>query len=474
MELKKEYSTHGRKTALSVYAWFIVFGYLFFPAPAFADVDLLKNHIAVYNLEQHELRMSKATYRGEEGVLGLNPEVAKAFGLKVVITRDYLKAMELYGQAEAFFEKAVEAAVSREKEQYPGEHTKKIEELAILHNEVVSLAWDHMTTYQSKLTVENDERLDKKANFRLLEKMLKEEIEKAAYNLRNSLGNFYNRCQNHEKDGPLNLTNIGFVNYVFHAFLKEASPEAISGFDLDRCENKDTENSWSVWKYALGNSSSRFALILEETFEKIPSAKKQVDILLFLALIRQESNFDPLNVSYVGAAGLTQIMPRTAKGLGMKNIFSPPYFKEAGALLGQERKLKRKAKDLLLEVTESNRVALAKKVRGLMQESLDCKKKRKDLYIRYKRELLKDGKDERLNPKKAALYGLRYFSQMMRIQKGDMSLALASYNAGAHRVKQYNGIPPFEETIDFRNKVLKYYRNYQKRAKKNSSKQAKK
>ena len=418
--------------------------------------------------------MKEATYRGEEGTLALNPEVAKAFGFKVFLNQDYLSAVELYGQAEGIFKKAVEAMSSREKEQYPGEHTKRIEELSLLHNEVVASAWDHMTAYRSKLKVEDDERLDRDVCSHLMEKILMEEIEKAAHNLRNGLGNFYNRCQDHNEDASLNLMNIGFVNHVFHGFLKEASPQATRGFDLDRWENEDAENSWSVWKYALGTSSSRFTKVIEEAYAKTPTARKQVDVLLFLALMRQESNFDPRNVSYVGAAGLTQIMPETAKGLGMQDIFSPPYFKEAGALLGRERKLKRRAKDLVLKITESNRVELAEKARGLMQKSLDCGKKRKELYARYRRELLKDGKDERLNPKKAALYGLRYFSQMMKIQNGDMSLALASYNAGAHRVKQYKGIPPFEETVDFRNKILKYYRNYQERAKKNSSKQAKK
>ena len=48
----------------------------------------------------------------------------------------------------------------------------------------------------------------------------------------------------------------------------------------------------------------------------------------------------------------------------------------------------------------------------------------------------------------------------MKAQNGDISLALASYNAGPHRVKQYNGIPPYKETVSFRNMVLKYYREY--------------
>jgi soluble lytic murein transglycosylase-like protein len=176
----------------------------------------------------------------------------------------------------------------------------------------------------------------------------------------------------------------------------------------------------------------------------------------------------------VGAAGLTQIMPSTARSLGMKDIFSPSYFKEAGSLLGRERKLKSKAKALFRKITESNSAGSARKARSLMQESLACRKKRKELYARYKQELLKSGADERLNPQKAAQYGLKYFSQMMKIQKGDMSLALASYNAGPHRIKQYRGIPPYEETIGYRNKVLTYYQKYLARAKKNSSKQAKK
>ena len=48
----------------------------------------------------------------------------------------------------------------------------------------------------------------------------------------------------------------------------------------------------------------------------------------------------------------------------------------------------------------------------------------------------------------------------MKMQKGDISLALASYNAGPHRVKEYNGLPPYAETVTFRNTVLKFYREY--------------
>ncbi|MBW1850096.1 MAG: transglycosylase SLT domain-containing protein [Deltaproteobacteria bacterium] len=436
------------------------------PFSVFADLSLLTKHITAYNLEQHKKNLSDGSYKGEEGVLRIDPEVGEVLGLKVFISRDFLKATELYREADALIEEATEALITQEKERFSGEHVKKVGELAVRHNKVITLAWEYMMAYRSDLTAEEDVRLNVETCSRLMEKLLQEDIEKTSYNLRDALGNFYNRCQNLPDGTSLNTENIEFVNYVFYEFTKDASEETANRFDLDRCSNKDAENSWPVWKYALGSSSSRFAPVLEDVFEKHQKTRYPVDILLFLALIRQESNYDARNVSYVGAAGLTQIMPSTAKGLGMQNIFSPPYFKEAGALLGRERRLKRKATTLLLRVTEENCLELAKQARDLMQESLDIRRKREKLYRRYRRELLNAGTDERLNPRKALEYGLEYFSQMMKIQKGDISLALASYNAGPHRVKQYNGIPPFEETVSFRNKVLKYYRVYKSRVRK--------
>jgi hypothetical protein len=56
-----------------------------------------------------------------------------------------------------------------------------------------------------------------------------------------------------------------------------------------------------------------------------------VDPLLLASLVKAESSFHPKSVSSCGAMGLTQLMPATAKALGVKDPFDPAENVQAGA-----------------------------------------------------------------------------------------------------------------------------------------------
>lgn len=58
--------------------------------------------------------------------------------------------------------------------------------------------------------------------------------------------------------------------------------------------------------------------------------------------------------------------------------------------------------------------------------------------------------------------GVRYFKNMMIKFNGDLSLSLAAYNAGPNAVDKFGCIPPYPETINYVEKVLKYYAFYKK------------
>ena len=67
-----------------------------------------------------------------------------------------------------------------------------------------------------------------------------------------------------------------------------------------------------------------------ESIVKQAASKYNIDEKLVLALVKQESGFNPNAISSAGAQGLMQLMPATAKRLGVVNPFDPVQNVEGG------------------------------------------------------------------------------------------------------------------------------------------------
>ncbi|WP_071459161.1 lytic transglycosylase domain-containing protein [Bacillus massilinigeriensis] len=129
---------------------------------------------------------------------------------------------------------------------------------------------------------------------------------------------------------PASSQSEGFAN-LLDDFLGSAKAQALASNAFAK-ENRPPLMAVSssalppVGLTKLSGKKTDFDSIIEEAAQKYNLSPK-----LIKAVIKKESNFNPNAISYCGASGLMQLMPQTARGLGVNNVFDPKENIEGGS-----------------------------------------------------------------------------------------------------------------------------------------------
>jgi len=73
------------------------------------------------------------------------------------------------------------------------------------------------------------------------------------------------------------------------------------------------------------------------------------------------------------------------------------------------------------------------------------------------------GVNNAFDPRENIMGGARYLKRLLDFHKGNIDLALASYNAGPGNVERYGGVPPFRETKNYVKTIKQILRDRKKR-----------
>ncbi|MFW5908510.1 MAG: transglycosylase SLT domain-containing protein [Desulfosalsimonas sp.] len=135
--------------------------------------------------------------------------------------------------------------------------------------------------------------------------------------------------------------------------------------------------------------------------------------------------------------------------------------------LSYNKEAERRYEDIILELSRKSGVrpelikAVIRVESGFNQKAVSAKGARGLMQVMpahagpYKSE-------DPFDPRQNITAGATYLGKLIKKYNGNLNLALAAYNAGPATVEHYDGVPPYEETRKYVQKVLLHYRNYRK------------
>lgn len=391
---------------------------------------------------------------GGAGPLSLSPEVASKAGLKVY-TDDHLKMARSYRQdALRYKNLALTYLDSLTKGETSPYSMAEIIENVLLYKRYMSYANDEYNLYTQNLNrfKHLDERFDVNLLMPAIDMIFFESL-RTTHILRDALGSFYSKKSGYDEESVSSL-NVNFVNKFFRVIKNEyLSFVKENGIILERADAPyDIARTNEIIR---GFVSDR--RIADAVLKASSSLNPKVDPLIFFTLIRRESNLDQYAVSPMAAVGLTQIIPSTARHLGMKGVYEPDYLGQSLSLLKQANATRDRAYEMLFSITSKEDTEKVRLAIDLLRESAELRKRHSQLLRRYRSELIENGRDERIQIESSVYHGMKYFYKQLEDFDYDLSLALSAYNAGPGRVREYKGIPPFSETIKYRNWIVSNY-----------------